>query len=452
MAWAADLGKLRADLLDLLEHNQRLIQASESNLSRQFAAGYKRRDPFSTMNLQVYQGEIFRSPRPTHLAINGQGWFGIRHGRDTFYTRNGRFIFQHGILSTESGHPVLGFQLDGQGNIVSEPGEIKLALDDRTKLYAGLYTGFHFEETGVLYGEKEGKPPVPLNQLALYSVAAPQALGSVNPDWLRETPASGHPVTGVAGQGALGAIYPGRLELSNVDVLAESSKLEALRQYSKVLGGTPGWRDIDHSPTQDIRRQLARQVAQDPSFYQLCLANLRNQWTPGYKSNDILKTNGRRRRSQPGPLNYTRGAYDLALDGPGYFFFSDGSLSRDGRLGGSQLMARRPGSSVAEPLRIPPDAANLEIRADGSVIWMGLGQEKPELAYRIVLGQVAHPEFLGGDGHRLLPTAASGPVRQGLPDEEELGLVCQGYVEMANTEPYEQRVLVDVLRYVAGLP
>jgi len=236
-----------------LSQNQASMSVYSENMRNQFTPGYKcesiqfndvmsstvRGAKKKTTQIQFTQGEIFKTQTPTNLAINGQGFFMLNDGFKTHYTRDGRFTFQEGQLKTSDGKNVMGFPLDSQGNIAGEAGPINLALDPNTNLYGGKYTGFHFDETGKLYGESTQVDPVtgestssktPIAQVAMASFANAGSLKRSGTTSFESSENSGDAVVGVAGQGALGGVCAGSLELSNVDFAQQGFAMVMMKQ------------------------------------------------------------------------------------------------------------------------------------------------------------------------------------------------------------------------------
>jgi flagellar basal body rod protein FlgG len=337
------------------------------------------------------QGEIYKTQIPTDLAISGEGWFGVRSGRDVLYTRDGRFSLKDGFLRDAQGHPVLGYKV-GEKTLR----EIAVHREER-------YTSVHFDESGVLYGERE-LASTPLWQVALYTV--------------------GH-VAGVVGQHRRGVICPGSLELPDAKP-KEDWRVKMLRQFLEVLEGPP----------QPVSEELLRAVENDGKLRKACLENLRNYFTPGYKANLITAPG---RNWKQGALVSTGNSYDLALDGPGFFLLSDGSLTRDGQLPYEDpkklLMGYRDGATVPEPVKL--GSATLHVDAKGYVYG-----GRDDISYRLAVVEVAHPEQLSGDGHfwRATETLPS-PTTQ----------IYQGRLELANTDLSDQRAVAQALRHYAGL-
>lgn len=236
-----------------ISQNQQSMSAYSENMRNQFTPGYKCESVQfndvmnSTMKgakkkdtqILFTQGEIFKTQTSTNLAINGQGFFMLNDGFKDHYSRDGRFAFQDGTLKSNDGKAVKGFPLDSQGNISGEAGPINLSLDPNTNLYGGKYTNYHFDETGKLYGESTQVDPVtgqsttmktPLAQVGMASFANPSSLKRTGTTSFESSENSGQAVVGVAGQGALGSVAPGSLELSNVDFAQQGFAMAMMKQ------------------------------------------------------------------------------------------------------------------------------------------------------------------------------------------------------------------------------
>lgn len=236
--------------------NQQMLNSHFQNLQNQFTPGYKAESvqfndimgqtmggvggaKSQTNGIIFSQGQIFQTQNPTNLAIDGQGFFMVNDGFQNHYTRDGRFAFDNGTLTSSDGKKVMGYKLDAQGNISSDPQPIELALDPNTKLYGGKYTGYHFDETGKMYGEETITDPttgqsvtqsVPLFQVGVASFANASGLKKTGTTTFAETDNSGRAVVGVAGQGALGRVAPGSLELANVDFAQQAAAIGMAKQ------------------------------------------------------------------------------------------------------------------------------------------------------------------------------------------------------------------------------
>jgi len=224
-----------------------------------------------------------------------------------------------------------------------------------------------------------------------------------------------------------------------------------------LLCGATSWGAPDYH---QVRRDLIETMRQHEILYRACLSNLHHYRTPGYRALDIVGSCGQRLRRvvSQGQLQETRSPYDIAIEGEGYFLLSDGQmtrggafqLDRQGRLrssAGSFLLGQDP-----VPLQIPAEVSDLEIRGDGHVFGTRLkGDGKPERLGQIGLGQVDDGAWLAGDGALFQPTSESGPLQPGVPGQQGLGVLAQGYLEYSNVNPLQQVKIVGVLSNYARL-
>jgi flagellar basal-body rod protein FlgG len=153
------------------------------------------------------------------LAINGRGFFQIqRPDGETAYTRAGSFqLNPDGDIVTGDGYlvePNITVPEDAIDISVNENGEVFVKLDGQIE-------------------------PQNVGQLQLVSFANPAGLEAIGQNLLLETPASGDPTTGNPGDDGFGRIEQGTLELSNVDIVSEITRMiTAQRAYemnSKVI-------------------------------------------------------------------------------------------------------------------------------------------------------------------------------------------------------------------------
>jgi flagellar basal-body rod protein FlgG len=169
-------------------------------------------------NLHV-QGPLAQTSNPLDLAISGRGWFQVSGpAGETVYTRAGAFNKNAlGQLVTGDGYivdPALTFPADTLEVTINQSGEVYARVASQAA-------------------------PQLLGQLALVDFANDSGLQPLGNNLYRETPASGQPISGVAGDPGFGSIYQGYLESSNVDPVRELTELiAAQRAYemnSKVI-------------------------------------------------------------------------------------------------------------------------------------------------------------------------------------------------------------------------
>lgn len=420
---------------ELLEARQRFLDnrdRCQANLAQQFTPGYK---AYSLPGGVLWtQGEIFRTQASTNLAINGQGCFALRHGHEMRYTRDGRFEFREGVLRSQDGWDVLGYRLDSAGRRFSDPDAIRLSLDPQTALYEKAYESFHFDERGCLYGDA-GFHAKPLYQLALYSVPGPNGLKPATPTSYEGT-ATG--TFGVAGQGALGSVCPGSLELSNVDFGQQGLTLMRTRQLLEPFTST-----------------ASLPVPLDSELERACLDNLTSQMTPGTVPYDILgylSGKGLHLRKGPGQLVETKNPFDLAVDGQGFLMLSGGNITRSASFTWAQGSLRCEGGDLLgvdetghlSPVRVPADATNLEIDSEGRVSWFSLtGDGKPQVGARLAVTRAPNLEECPREG-AFFRWAVYHPDRD--------STVAQGYLEYPRVDAYEMHLVGGTLMQAAGLP
>ncbi|MCL5036815.1 MAG: hypothetical protein M1269_06840 [Chloroflexi bacterium] len=238
-----------------IRNRQVELNAVFDNLHGQFMPGYKPRSviftdiPFSepgikpakvtTYGIVFSQGAISYTGIPTHLAVNGAGFFILGDGAKKHYTRDGRFYWKDCTLIHQTGMKLMGYPLDGNGNITGSLGDIRMEMDPGSKLYRGRYTNYKFDASGKLYGETNSIDPLtgqvvsvstPLYQVALSGFTNPNGLKMRGDTVYEESGFSGCPVTGTAGGGALGVIVPASLEVSTVDFAREAAAVGMARQ------------------------------------------------------------------------------------------------------------------------------------------------------------------------------------------------------------------------------
>lgn len=142
-----------------------------------------------------------------------------------------------------------------------------------------------------------------------------------------------------------------------------------------------------------------------------------------------------------GALTQTNGDLDLAIEGSGYLQVTlpSGSTaySRDGALKrtGDGLIVTADGYEVAPGITIPADAKRLAINNDGEVYAYFEGQTQPQLLGQFTLSSFANEKGLEAMGSNLfLETEASGSPTEGLPGEDGLGRLRQGYLEDSSVD------------------
>ncbi len=167
--------------------------------------------PAST--LKVYtQGEMDNTGRDLDIAIEGDGFIQVSNpGGGTRYTRDGSLrINATGNLVTSSGYivePAITIPVNARSISIGKDGTISVFTDQNT--------------TATTVGT-----------LTLARFPNPSGLSNEGGNLLVETPASGTPTMGTAGQTGIGTIQQGFLERSNVQMVTELvNMITAQRAY-----------------------------------------------------------------------------------------------------------------------------------------------------------------------------------------------------------------------------
>ena len=151
-----------------------------------------------------------------------------------------------------------------------------------------------------------------------------------------------------------------------------------------------------------------------------------------------------------GALNTTGNAYDLALDGDGYFQVQmpGGTLgyTRAGNFSRSAegLLVTSEGYQVQPGITVPEGTTGITIGRDGTVSAMVPGQTEASQ-----IGQIQVASFPNGAGlqatgdNYLVETAASGAANVGVAGQDGRGGIKQGMLEASNVNVVEE--LVDMI-------
>ncbi len=97
---------------------------------------------------------------------------------------------------------------------------------------------------------------------------------------------------------------------------------------------------------------------------------------------------------------------------------------------------------------IPPNTGSISVGADGTVSVLASGSTTAQIVGQIQLASFINPAGLNSKGQNLyLATEASGDPFVGVPGENNLGLLNQGFLEQSNVRVVEEMVnLVEAQR------
>jgi flagellar basal-body rod protein FlgG len=148
-----------------------------------------------------------------------------------------------------------------------------------------------------------------------------------------------------------------------------------------------------------------------------------------------------------GNLRSTNGPLDLAIEGQGFFQITlpDGqtAYSRAGALHMSaegQLVTAE-GYALDPSISIPSNALSVTISKEGIVSVSLPGESAPQQVGTIELASFQNPAGLAALGGTLYTvTSASGEPTTGVPGQEGMGTIAQGFLEDSNVSVVEEMV------------
>jgi flagellar hook protein FlgE len=177
------------------------------------------------------QGSAQTTGRPTNLMISGDGFFMVKRGNESLYTRAGAFHFDDlGNLVTPDGDKVQGYLLDGTtSNKTGSP--VDITIDEMTGAKNATNPGwgdlksYSIGADGTISGVYSDGKTHTLYRVALANFSNPEGLEKVGDTAFRQSAASGAAQVDVPGAGRLGSLQAGSLEMSNVDLAQEFTNL-----------------------------------------------------------------------------------------------------------------------------------------------------------------------------------------------------------------------------------
>ena len=146
---------------------------------------------------------------------------------------------------------------------------------------------------------------------------------------------------------------------------------------------------------------------------------------------------------QPGKLLKTGRSLDLAIDGGGFFQVMANGKPAFTRCGALVLNTRRrlclsvagESAELQPPIAIPAEAQEIQITADGMVVFLQTTGANVQVVGQMQLARFACPERLRPIGATLLSaTKGSGEPELGGPESLGFGAIQQGCLEQSNVE------------------
>ena len=160
-----------------------------------------------------------------------------------------------------------------------------------------------------------------------------------------------------------------------------------------------------------------------------------------------VRAAGTTRSFVQGNLQQSGNAYDLAIQGNGFFQVQmpDGTTgyTRDGgfQVDAAGQLVTNQGYPVLPGITGPADAKSVTVAQDGTVQVTTAGNATPNTIGQLQLANFVNPAGLESLGQNLYAeTAASGTPNTGVPGSNELGTLRQGFVETSNVNVVEELV------------
>lgn len=160
-----------------------------------------------------------------------------------------------------------------------------------------------------------------------------------------------------------------------------------------------------------------------------------------------VKTAATSRNFSQGTLTQTENPLDLAIEGRGFFRVrtpqGQEAYTRSGtfKLDANGQVVTTDGLQLLPNITIPPDATQVSVQRDGRVSVLLPNNEQPIEVGQIDLVSFANPAGLTAQGRGLYSaTASSGQPQQGLPGQQGLGEVSQGFLEGSNVQIVEEMI------------
>ncbi len=165
----------------------------------------------------------------------------------------------------------------------------------------------------------------------------------------------------------------------------------------------------------------------------------------GVESGYGVELAGVSRIHEQGNLKATGNAFDMAIQGKGFFRITlpTGGIaySRDGafQVNGAGEIVTHLGFTLAPGITVPANATDVTINASGEVLAKVAGQVALQNLGRIQLAIFPNPTGLENTGDNLLvETADSGLPTVGIPTASGFGSLVQGFLETSNVNPIQE--------------
>jgi len=230
------------------------------------------------------------------------------------------------------------------------------------------------------------------------------------------------------------------LHVARTGLEAQDARMRVIANNLANVGTTGFKRDRANFAT--LAYQDARVAGQQSSNETAYAAGLNLGTGVSFQSTSRIATQG--------TLANTGNAFDLALDGDGYFqvelpggqlgYTRAGNFTRSAE---GQLVTTQ-GYAVQPPITIPEGAEAISISEDGTVSATLAGESEPTQIGQITIASFPNPAgLLAAADNFLMETGASGAAQIGLAGEDGRGQIRQGMLEGSNVNIVQE--LVDMI-------
>jgi flagellar basal-body rod protein FlgG len=148
-----------------------------------------------------------------------------------------------------------------------------------------------------------------------------------------------------------------------------------------------------------------------------------------------------------GDIKKTDGPLDLAIRGQGFFEVvlptGDFGYTRSGafEVNRDGMLSTSDGYRLSASIQVPVDATSIIVDANGRVSANVVGESRPIEIGNLEIANFTNPEGLNPLGDNLyVATQKSGDAIRGIPGENGLGALSQGFLEASNVKLVEEMI------------
>lgn len=186
----------------------------------------------ASIGKDMTEGSTQTTDRPTDFAIHGEGYFVVKNGTQTFYTRNGNLtVDKEGNLVTSNGYLVQGIiptapedastapsaTLAPTGAVTNSMGNIKI---DGTK-----YSDYAIDLNGYVTATQRDGTKMRLGRVVLATFNNPGGLDAQGNSCFLPSNNSGNATYYAVNSNGAGTLQSGQLEMSNVSLASEMTNM-----------------------------------------------------------------------------------------------------------------------------------------------------------------------------------------------------------------------------------